>query len=628
MRKRSRSRKVSSIAAVLMCLALAVTNIAPTAAKAADISGLKIQRTDISGAPAETGGTGNQNAGEGESAVDTSGMTQGADADIAITGVSIPANTEAGGKVTVSFTVEGKKNSANGKEYNTSVIQKVCPVIDESFPFVTDNAAYAVTEGTGNKLACTYTFTTKDTLETGYYPVSFVIVYSRKSVAGADLFKDEKYFVNKSFSVKIKAKPEATTEAATEAEAAEGDITMSVKKAPVGSYGKKCAFSFTVKSDKCSIISVAPVINETFPFETNEDAYKTVSSKGTKKLECSYAFKVREDVATGYQPVSFTVTYIKDKKTCTATKTINVKTTGKKEEASTAEGAGPISTPRLMVTGYETDITKIAPNSTFKLTLHMQNTSKQVISNIKVSLSTAEGEFLPVSGASTAYIESIGAGKSTDIVMDMKAASGLSNKPYQIVVKSEYEDSKANPFSSEDSVSIPVTLEDRISLTEVMPPDSLTVGGSSEVSFTINNMGGTNLSNVTVKCEGEDFTCEESFVGNIASGTSSYASVVLNGAKVTGGDGKCKIIVTYENTEGATKSIEEETYVYVSEEIIDVEDVMSQDAAKEKQNKKGKQGLYVVLGIGAALVVIGIFVIRRKKRLEREEEELMDDDVL
>lgn len=610
-------KKRSRIAAVLMCAVLAISNITP----------VTVGATGFAGAQTGTGDSGNQNAGEGESAVDTSGMNQGADADITVTGVSIPANTEAGSKVTVSFTVEGKKNSANGKEYNANVIQKVCPVIDESFPFVTDNAAYAVTEGTGNKLACTYTFTTKDTLETGYYPISFVVVYSRKSASGTDLFKDQKYYVNKSFSVKVKAKPEVTTEAATEAEAADDDITMSVKKAPVGSYGKECAFSFTVKSSKCSITSVAPVINETFPFETNGDAYKTVSSKGTQKLECSYEFKVREDVATGYQPVSFTVTYIKDKKTCTATKTINVKTTGKKEEAST-EGTGPISTPRLMVTGYETDATKIAPNSTFKLTLHLQNTAKQAISNIKVSLSTADGEFLPVSGSSTAYIESIGAGKSTDVVMDMKVASGLSNKPYQIIVKSEYEDSKANPFTAEDSVSIPVTLEDRISLTEVTPPDMLTVGGSGEVSFTINNMGGTNLSNVTVKCEGEDFTCEESFVGNIASGGNSYASVVLYGSKVTSGEGKCKIVVTYENTEGETKSIEEETYVYVSEEVIDVDSVMEQDAAKENQNKKSKKWLYVVVGVAAAAVVISILVVRRKKRLDREEEELMDDDVL
>lgn len=625
-------KKRSKIAAVLMCMALAVTNIEPVTTNAAGITGSQTDGVSMSGmqngAQAEAGGAGNQNAGEGDSAVDTSGMNQGVDSDIAITGVSIPSNTEAGGKVTISFTVEGKKNSAAGKEYNANVIQKVCPVIDEGFPFVTDNAAYAVTEGTGNKLACTYTFTTKDTLETGYYPVSFVIVYSRKSISGADAFQNEKYYINKSFSVKIKAKPEATTEATTEAEASDDDITMSVKKAPVGTYGEKCAFSFTVKSEKCNITSVAPVINETFPFETNGDAYKTVSSKGTKKLECSYSFKVREDVTTGYQPVSFTVTYIKDKKTCTATKTINVKTTGKKDEASTEEGAGPISTPRLMVTGYETDAAKIAPNSTFKLTLHLKNTSKQTISNIKVSLSTAEGEFLPVSGASTAYIESIDGGKSTDIVMDMKVASGLSNKPYQIVVKSEYEDSKANAFSSEDSVSIPVTLEDRISLTEVMPPDNLTVGGSGEVSFTINNMGGTTLSNVTVKCEGEDFTCEESYVGNISSGTSSYASVVLFGSRVTGGDGKCKIIVTYENTEGATKSIEEETYVYVSEEMPDVDDVMAQDAAKTNQKKAGKKTVYVVLGIVAVVAVVGIFAIRRKKRLAEEEEELMDDDVL
>lgn len=410
-------------------------------------------------------------------------------------------------------------------------------------------------------------------------------------------------------------------------EAADSDITMSVKKAPSGTYGKTCSVSFTVKSSDYKITGVTPVIDEAFPFETAGDAYKTVSSKGTKKLQCTYEFTVRQDVATGYQSVAFVVSYIKNKETCTVTKILNVKLTGKEETEPAQEDIAPTSTPRLMVTGYDTDISTISPNSTFTLTLHMKNTSKKAISNVKLTLATAEGEFLPVSGASTAYIESIGAGKTEDVTFEMKAASGLLNKPYQITVTSDYEDADANPYSAEDSVSIPVVLEDRISLTEIMPPDMLTIGGSGEVSFTINNLGGTTLSNVSVKCEGEDFTCEESFVGNIVSGGTSYASVILYGSQVTTGDGTCKIILTYENTEGETKTIEEETYVYVMEETI--EDVAAMDSEYIDTEKKSSKSwipiVIVVVIVGCAIV---IFTKRKKRKLAMEEEELMDDDVL
>lgn len=609
-------KKRSRIAAVLMCMALAVTNIEPVTTNAAGISGFQN----------EAGAIGNQGAGEGsvmegDSAVDTSGMLVGADADIKVSGIKTTSG-EAGGQVTIQFTVSANDNN----KYSIKDIQKVCPVISETFPFETTDEAYKIIPGTGTSLFCSYTFQARDTLETGYYPTDFMVIYGRKSKAqGQDIYADQTFYVNKSISVKIKAKPEATTEAATETEAADSDIVMTVKDAPEGTYGKRCTVSFTVQSKNCSITNVTPVISETFPFETDGDAYKSITSSGTKKLECKYEFKVRDDVVTGYMPVAFNVTYIKNKKTCTVAKSINVNLTGKKEEASTEEAPALTSTPRLMVTGYDTSIDTIRPNSTFTLTLYMKNTSKKAVSNIKITLSTAEGEFLPVSGASTAFVDSISPGAVQDISFEMKAASGLSNKPYPILVKSEYEDAKANPFTAEDSVSIPVTLEDRISVTEIVPPDMLTVYGSGEISLTINNLGGTTLNNVSVKCEGEDFSCEESFVGNIVSGGTAYASVVLNGTKVTAGDGKCKIIISYENTEGETKTVEEQTNVYVMEQVME-EPAPEEDSQKNKKNSKKTTA--TVLGIAVIAAVIIAAIARKKKRLAREEEELMDDDVL
>lgn len=609
-------KQIKKIFALILCMALLAGYTQPIMTQAV--------------AQEENEQTGSENgtvSGSGEEEKeDISDMTAGADSDITISGYSV-SGSKAGGKITVRFTANANSNSS--KRYLITGIQKIFPVINDSFPFETNDEAYKVISGSGNSVKCSYTFVARDNLETAYYPASFVVVYGRKSTGvGTDTYADKDYYVTKNVNVKITAKPAATTTESTEASAAEDDITLAVKNSPQGTYGKNCNVAFTAKSKSCRITSVSPVISENFPFETQGDAYKCITSKGSRALNCNYQFKVRSDVATGYQTLTFNIVYTKHKQTYTATKSINVKLTGKKDNKAAEGKSSAKSTPRVMVTGYTTDVEKIVPNGTFRLTLHVKNNAKKAVSNIKFTLSTAEGEFLPVSGASTAYVESIAAGGSRDLVFEMKAAAGLSSKSYPITVKSEYEDSKAEAYTAEDNISIPVSLEDRISITDMMPPDNLTVGGSSDLSFSINNKGAGTLSNVSVKCEGEGFSCEESYVGNIASGATGYATITLQGEELTpeNSDGKCKIIITYENSSGETKNYEEETFVFVMEESMeDIDDMMNEPVEK----KHGS--LVLLLSILVIAVVIAVVVIlrkRKRKRMIQEEEELMDDDLL
>lgn len=562
--------------------------------------------------------------GAGEETLDTSDMVMGTDSDITISGYSV-SGSKAGDKVTIRFTANAAANSS--KRYTITDIQKICPMINESFPFETNDEAYKVVSGTGKSVSCSYTFVARDNLETAYYPVSFMIVYGRKGTGtGTDAYADKDYYVTKNVNVKIQAKRTTTTET-TETTASDTDIKLAVASSPKGTYGKNCTVAFTAKSDKCKITSVSPVISENFPFETQGDAYKCITSTGSRSLNCKYQFQVRSDVATGYQTISFNIVYTKNKQVLTATRSINVQLTGKKDNSTQGKGAGK-STPRVMVTGYTTDVEKIVPNGTFRLTLHVKNNAKKAVSNIKFTLSTAEGEFLPISGASTAYVESIAAGESRDLVFDMKAAAGLSSKSYQITVKSEYEDSSAEAYTAEDNISIPVSLEDRISVTEIVPPENLTVGGSSDLTFSINNKGAASLSNVSVKCEGSGFSCEESYVGNIASGATGYATITLTGEEMTpeGEDGNCKIIISYENSSGETNTYEAETTVYVMEESTEEVDEMLEEPVE-----KSHGSLSLLLFIIVVAVVVTIVVIirkRKKKRMIQEEEELMDDDLL
>ena len=549
-------------------------------------------------------------------------MMTGNSADISLSNVSV-SGSKAGGKVKVSFTVTGNKN--NKKHYDIESIEKIYPVLDDSFPFVMDNEAYRVTNGNGGSVNCSYTFHAKDNLETAYYMAGFTVVYTRKSADGVVKAYDSEYSLNKSINVKITGKPKATEKPADKQETAkDADISLKMKNDPYGVYGGSCSVAFTASSRNYKIKSVVPVIDNNFPFESTTDAYKVVRSGGTKSLSCSYHFKVKNNVSTGYQGVVFRIGYIKNGQDVTEDKTVNVELKGKAKEKTNAKGK--TSTPRVMVSGFTTDVKTVHPNAKFLLTLELRNNASQTVHNIKLTMSTENGEFLPLSGASTAYLDSIAA----KVSFWMKAAASLSSKSYQVTVKTEYEDGKASGYNAEDHVSIPVVQKDRISLTEVTPPDMLSVGGTGDLSFSVNNLGGGALNNVSVICKGKEISCEKSFVGNIAAGATGYATVTLNGDQATpdDSDGECTIIVKYENASGQTKKYTEKTNVFVSEDMGNA-DMPADDGMDETQTKKGLP-LAAKIGIGVAALVVVIIVVRIivKKKRKKKEEELMDDELL
>ncbi len=587
-------------------------------------SAAQVEDVTESAAPGIDNGT----SGTAGNTSENGDVLEGSTSDIDISGVKVSGG-KAGGKVTISFTASGKTNSK--KHYTVDTIGKIYPVLNDSFPFEINDAAYMVTNGSANTLKCSYSFTVKDNLETSYYLTGFNVVYSRKSIDGKTTSYDSDYYVTKNVNVKITAK-KAAPEATADVAAQDSDVYLSVKNVPNGVYSSGCRIQFNAKSAKYKILSVAPVIDANFPFETNGDAYRVIrSSKGVSNLACNYNMTVKKNVATGYQSVGFQITYLKNGATNVATKTINVQLKGKK--GSNTKGGTKKSTPRVMVMGYTTNKKAITPNSKFRLNLQIKNNAGRTVKNVKFTLSTANGEFLPVSGSSTAFVDSIASKGTVNLSFDMKAAASLGARSYAITVKSEYEDNNADPYTAQDNVSIPVTLKDRISLTDVTPPEDLSIGGTSDFSFSINNMGAGALNNVTVSCKGEGFSCEDSYVGNITSGATSYATLSLNGETATGeGDGSCKIIIKYENASGESKTYEEDSTVYVNEEAMDdMGDMegMDEEAGMEDTGKKSVPLPAIIAGIVAVLVVAIIVVLKlRKKKQIRLEEELMDDELL
>ena len=535
---------------------------------------------------------------------DTSDIMAGADTDIAISNVKMDGQ-QAGEKVTVSFRAAIDNSNRN---YKVTNITKIVPVLDESFPFETDNEAYKVINATGVSVDASYSFTAKENLETGYYPVAFTITYDRQAEDGTVAA----YCVTKSISVKIQAKEESAS--------SDGDISLKVKAAPSGTYGKTCNVTFQAKAKKGKILSVTPVVTDGFPFETEKDAYRSITSKGTASLKCEYAFKVREDVMTGYQMVSFLVKYQKDGKTYEVTRSLNVKLTGKKSNSQNGSGsAGNTSTPRLMVAGYDLGKDRIYANEAFTLTLHMENTAKSTISNIKLSLANEESQFVPEDGVGSTFIESMAAGESQDVTFQIKPVSGLEEKSYPLVIKSEYENGKAEAFSAEDTLYVPVYLRQRLSITDVyVAQDSYEVGDTVEVSATVNNLGEGNLYNVTVYLSGDNIEESASYVGNVEPGKSGSADILTKATVVTEGDHtKNEMLITYEDKDGNVQEKSAVLDLRVKEPVYDnLEKVKTSNDYSALVKKAG-----TIIVVVCVMAGIGYAVIRRRKR----KQQILDD---
>ena len=199
-----------------------------------------------------------------------------------------------------------------------------------------------------------------------------------------------------------------------------------------------------------------------------------------------------------------------------------------------------------------------------------------------------------------------------------------------------YEDSAATAYESTENISIPVYQEARIKITEVtVSPDTIAVDDQGSVSFSINNLGKSTLSNVQAKIEGKTIECEETFVGNIAAGATGYADVTVTGVESTQDDGKVKLVITYEDSAGEECTYEEEVTVMVTEASYDPGDMDGSDMDQEP-TKSGPSVILIVIGILVAIAVIVVVIViivskNKKRKAAKEAEELedaIDEDLL
>ncbi len=400
-------------------------------------------------------------------------------------------------------------------------------------------------------------------------------------------------------------------------------------------------------------VIVTPVIEQNtdeWPFEIETSGYtQTIpdlpgrgngQSDMDRRRELTWTFTVRDDVLNGYYKVPFNVIYYTSEGYETTTVTTWVRAVGAPGSGNVSDGGSGTSTPRVIITGFDTVPADVYAGDTFVLTLHLKNTSKRTaVSNMQIDLSTPSAgtdaastyeAFLPTSGSNTLYVEQIGANGTADISIEMTAKADLTQKPYAITVNMAYEDADYKPFTASANVSIPIKQEAKfdIGTMEVLPMD-INVGDQSNVMFSIFNTGKTTLYNVQVKFEGDSISGGDTFIGKIDPGATGNVDAMITGEAATIDDGMVKAVVYYEDESGNVYTVEQEFTLWVYEEVYE-DDMMYEDMMMEEESGNGALG--IVIGVVVLLVVGGVatVIIIKKKKQKKEQLDLeaeLDDEI-
>ena len=425
---------------------------------------------------------------------------------------------------------------------------------------------------------------------------------------------------------------------------------------PTAGYGQQVSIVLPIinlGSEELTDLVVNPVVSNdvaVWPFEPSASGYGqsfaeipgnpfggNYEAGMFARRELTWQFTVREDVLTGYYALPFEVWYTKEGVRCEepVTLTVYVYTEGKPGAGYIGGDASAVeSKPRIIVTGFETDPGEVYAGDTFTVTIHVKNTSRdQTVTNVLFDMQAVESGteanttyavFLPTSGSSSVYTESIAPGSEYDINIEMTAKTDLSQKPYVLTVSMKYDAGKNIDLTDEAKVSIPVLQKARYDTGDIeVMPASLSVGNQSNVMFSIYNMGKTTFYTLQVKYEADFIEGGDTFLGTLKPGETANVDSMLTAAAPSAGE-TVKAVISFEDESGNPVSFEREFALDVYEEVY-MEPEMPEDMMPAQPSGPN---VGLIAGSAAAAVAVAaavtVLIVRKKKKkaaaLKREDD--------
>ena len=351
---------------------------------------------------------------------------------------------------------------------------------------------------------------------------------------------------------------------------------------------------------------------------------KIDSIKAGEKANSSIALRTLADTDVTQTSLSVDMKYYDpDNRQQDSSYPIVVSIEKKPEEKEDDGKKGGVTNPILMVTNYSTGTDNfVLAGQEFPLSLTITNTSGKTLRNIKVTVQDSNGCILPAQGSNSFFINSIGAGASYGKLLPMTVNNDAAAGNDTVAINMSYEDLDGGTYTSADTITVPVTQEDRLVIDDILDPGWLMAGEQGYAQIKYYNMGQTTLNNLRISVSG-DFTIDgdsSQYVGNMANGRSDYFS--FNFWPYEEGEMHGKAVFTYENAQGEEKTIEKE-FTFNIQPAPEWEDPGDMPVEPVKQ----PMALWKKILIGAAVAaaaVAGIVLSKKHKKKKAEELELDD----
>ena len=409
-------------------------------------------------------------------------------------------------------------------------------------------------------------------------------------------------------------------------------LTLDNIKAPTGTLvpTNKFSVTFNVKNAgkaKAENVKVSLTSDkELVPTSLSTIIIPALAPGETKAL--SFSLSVAPDAVTKNYPVSIAVEY-DEMQTGQPVKVSLQQYVGVYVEGKTAgSDEDKKSVPRIIINKYSLDPASVLAGQDFKLALSFLNTSKTMnVRNVKVTAASDDGIFT-VDGSNTFFTDSISVNSAMEKTLILRAKPDAEPKMYALTLNFEYEDDKGNPFTTKETVSIPVMQNTRLTVGELTNVMEAYVGQPIPLSVNFYNMGKAILYNLMVTAEGDFQSANASYyVGNFASGRSDSmeTSIIPNAAgELTG-----EFVFAYEDAAGKSNEIRKPFKIQVNE-MPPMEPMPGgeQPLPENPGGDKDKWKTYLYIGIPALLVIGGgatALTIRRKRRKRKEMD--LDDEI-
>lgn len=381
-------------------------------------------------------------------------------------------------------------------------------------------------------------------------------------------------------------------------------------------------------------------------------AFSVINANSSKDV--TFSIYVDSTVSTGNHPVVFDISY-KDYRGNVISNSAAIYAQVTRSPDAEAGSDDKTGKPRIIVSKYSVDVKEIKAGQPFTLDFTLENTSAvKGVSNVKVVVDSEAGKtsvqgqtgasnsavFFPSEGSNSFFVEKLASKQTVSKKIKLMASQDVEPGVYPIILKLEYDSDNMPQITSEESISFPVSQEQRLDITGFnILPDGM-VGQPIPINFQYINKGKATIYNFAVHLEG-DFTLDGGnvYVGNLTAGYNDYFdSMITPNAE---GQQKGAIILKYEDSLGNEKEQRTEFTVNVmpmDEAAMNPDGGMIDGKTPDGMQidpktgelipaKKGSAVVWIIVSVVVVLAAgVATFLIIKKKRKAKKELMLNEED--